>query len=158
MNGPGPDICNLIALDHWNFRATDLELRGAESIITNENTGVGLRSLINPLNSSLARSSEVSFWGEVDGQNLCGCQSPRSNPIYGGDGLVQEGLQTVPKPIEDPFTIDLSQSINQILASLGHKPTLNPREGFDVSAACADTWRTALSEWNKKQKDRIMIL
>ena len=158
LNGPGPDISNLIALDHWNLRATDLELRGAESIITNENTGVGSRSVNNPLNPSLARSSEVSFRGEVDGQNLCGHRSPRSNSVYGGDGLAQGGPQTIPKPIEESFTIDLSQSISQILASLGHKPNANPREGFDVSVACADTWRIASSEWNKKQEDRIMSL
>ena len=72
--------------------------------------------------------------------------------------LFQEGLQTVPKPIEESFTIDLSQSINQILASLGHKLNANPREGFDVSAACADAWRIAASEWNKNQEDRIMNL
>ena len=71
--GPGPDISNLIALDHLNPRAMDLELRGAASTITNENTGVDSRSVINPLNPSLAYSSEVNFRGEVDGQNLCGC-------------------------------------------------------------------------------------
>ena len=71
--GPGPDIGNLIALDHLNPRPMDLGLREAESTVTNENTGVGSRSVINPLNPSLAYSSEVNFRGEVDGQNLCGC-------------------------------------------------------------------------------------
>ena len=66
------------------------------------------------------------------------------------------GLPNVPKPIEESFTIDLLQSINKILASLGHKPNANSREGFDVSAACADAWRIASSEWNKKQEDRII--
>ena len=74
--GPGPDIGNLITLDHLNPRAMDLEMRGTESTITNENTGVGSSSLINPLNPSLAYSSEVNSRGEVDGQNLCGRGSP----------------------------------------------------------------------------------
>ena len=72
MIGPGPNIGNLIALDHLNPRALDLELMIAESTITNENTGVGSRSVINPLNPSLAYFSEVNFRGEVDGQNLYG--------------------------------------------------------------------------------------
>ena len=41
---------------------------------------------------------------------------------------------------------------------LGHKPNANPTEGFDVSTACADAWRIASSEWNKKQEDRIITL
>ena len=43
--GPRPNIGNLIDLDHLNPRAMDLELRGAESTIINENTGVGSRSV-----------------------------------------------------------------------------------------------------------------
>ena len=128
--GPGPDISNLLALDHLNPSALVLELRGVESTITNENTGVGLRSVINPLNPSLAYSSEVNFWSEVDGQNLCVRQSPQSSQIYGGDGLVQDGLPTIPKPIEESFTIDLLQSINQILASLGKKPMQTLEKGL----------------------------
>ena len=58
--GPGPDNRNLITLDHLNPIAMDLELRGTESIITNENSGVGLRSVINPLNPSFIYSSEVN--------------------------------------------------------------------------------------------------
>ena len=109
----------------------DLESRGDESINTNENIGVSLRYVINTWNPSLACSSEVSFWGEIDGQNLCGRPSPRSNLMYGRDGLVQGGLPNVPKPAEESFMIDLSQSVNQILALLGHKPNANPREGLD---------------------------
>ena len=63
----------------------DLESRGAEFIITNENIGVGSRSVINPWNPSLACSSEVSFWGGIDGQKLCGRRSPQSNLIYRRD-------------------------------------------------------------------------
>ena len=48
LSGPGPDISNSIALDHLNPRVMDLESRGAKSIITNENIGVGSRSESNP--------------------------------------------------------------------------------------------------------------
>ena len=53
LDGPGPDIGNLISLDHLNLRARDQDLRGTESSITNENIGVGSRSVVNPLNLSV---------------------------------------------------------------------------------------------------------
>ena len=122
---------------------------------TNKNTWGGSRSVINPLNPSLAYSFEVNFRGEVDGQNLCGCQSPRISPIYGGDGLVQDGLPTTPKPNEEFFTIDLWQSINQILGSFGHKPNANPREGFDVFACiCCLCWLMENSFIGMEQETR----
>ena len=158
MIGPGPDIGNLITLDHLNPRAMDLELRETESIITNENNGVGLRSVINPLKSSLIYSGEVNFRGEVNGQNLCGRQSPLSGLMYSGIGLVQNEISTVPKPVKESFTIGFIATINQILASFGNKPNANPREGFDISAACANAGRLTSSEWNKKQEDRIRTL
>ena len=68
--GSGP--VNLIGPEDLNPRAMDLELKGAQSTITNENTGVSSKSVINPLNPSLTYSSEVNPRGEVDGQNLCG--------------------------------------------------------------------------------------
>ena len=110
------------------------------------------------MNPSPAQSGEVSFQGEIDGQNLDGRRSPRSNPVYGGDSLAPGGVQTAPRPNEESFIIDLWQSINQILASLGHKPNTNPKEGFDLVAACTDAWRMASSKWNKKQEDRIVGL
>ena len=82
----------------------------------------------------------------------------KSNPVYGGDSLAQGGGQTAHRTSEESFTIDSSQSINQILASLGHKPNTNPKEGFDLASACTDAWRMASSEWNKKQEDRILGL
>ena len=72
LDGPGPGIGNLIALDDLNLRARDQDLCGTKSSITNDNVGVGSRSVLNPLNSLPVQSGEVSFQSEIDGQNLCG--------------------------------------------------------------------------------------
>ena len=105
LDGLGPGVSNLIALDDLNLRARDQNLCESESSITNDHVEVGSRSVVIPINPLPAQSGEVSFRGEIDGQNLCGRRSPRSNPIYGRDGLVQGGPPTVPKPIEESFTI-----------------------------------------------------
>ena len=65
MDGPRPG--DLFALDDLNIRAGDQNLSESEP---NDNVGDGLRSIVIPMNPLPAQSGEVSFRGEIDGQNL----------------------------------------------------------------------------------------
>ena len=82
LDGLGPGVGNLIALDDFNIRAGDQNLCDSEPSITNNNVGDYLRSVVIPMNPLPAQSGEVSF--QIDGQNLCSRRSHRSNLFYGG--------------------------------------------------------------------------
>ena len=51
--------------------------------------------------------------------------------------------------------IDFSQSLTQILASMGQNFNTNPKEDFNVISACNDTWKETMTAWQKKQGDKI---
>ena len=55
-------------------------------------------------------------------------------------------------------SIDFSQSLSQILSSLGHNLNENPREGFAIVSVCTDTWKDTMISRNKNQKERILTL
>ena len=102
--------------------------------VRNSNEGNDLKSVVMPGNSLPMLSNEINFQGEITGQNLHVCWSPRSNlnTNYGGCILYPRDLQTAPRPGDELYSIDFSQSLTQILASMGHNLNTNPKEGFKV--------------------------
>ena len=75
LYGPRPSVKNMYALSNLNTRVGDQNLCDPEPSIKNDNVGNDLRSVVIGMNPLPVQSGEVSFWGEVDGQSLCG-QSP----------------------------------------------------------------------------------
>ena len=162
MYGPGSSVKNT------NARVWDQNLYGSKPSVSNFNKGSDLRSLaisggrneiiVNSSGSTLPMlSNEVSFWGENNGQNLHGHRSPRSNfnPNYGGFSLYPRDLQAASRPRDESKSIDFSQSLTQILTSLGHNLNTNSKEGFNVISACTDTWKKSMTVWHNKQEERI---
>ena len=112
----------------------------------------------NPGGSSLPMvSNEVKFWGKVNGQNLCGHQSPRSNFNIncGGPSSYSKNLQVAPRSGKESNSIDFSQSLTQISVSLRHNLNTNPKEEFNVISVCTDTWKETMTVWHNKQQERI---
>ena len=66
--------------------------------------------------------------------------------------------QAMARPGEKSFSIDFSQSLTQILASLGHNLNTNSKEGLNVIFSCTDTWKETMTGWHNKQKERIISL
>ena len=52
--------------------------------------------------------------------------------------------QPAPRPRAESNSIDFSQSLTQILSSLGHNLNANPKEGFAIISACNDTWKETM--------------
>ena len=64
------------------------------------------------------------------------------NPPYGGGGSsFPREAQSVPTLRDELVSINFSQSLTQILASLGHNLDDNPKEGFNIISACTDAWK-----------------
>ena len=105
-------------------------------------------------------SNEINFQGEITGQNLHVCWSPRSNlnTNCGGFSSNPHNLQVAPRPREESNSIDFSQSLTQILASLGHNLNTNPKEGFNVISVCTDILKETMTAWHNKQEERINSL
>ena len=66
---------------------------------------------------------------------------------------VQGGFSSRPNA-----SIDVYQSLTQILSSLGHNLNENPREGFSIVSACTDTWKDTMISRHNNQKERILSL
>ena len=117
--------------------------------------------ILNPGGSSLPMvSNEVNFRGEVNGQNLYGHRSPQCNfnPNCRGFGAYPKDFQAAHRPSDELNLTDFSQSLTQILASLGHNLNTNPKEGFNVISACTDTWKETMTAWHNKQEGRFLGL
>ena len=69
-----------------------------------------------------------------------------------------KNLQVPPRPRDEWNSIDFSQSLTQISASLGHNLNTNPKEGFNVISGCTDTWKETMAAWHNKQEERIHSL
>ena len=84
------------------------------------------------------------------------------NPNYcgstGGFSSHPKPIQFTPRPRAESNSIDFSQSLTQILTSLGHNLNANPKEGFDAISACTDTWKENMTAWHNKQEERILNL
>ena len=52
--------------------------------------------------------------------------------------------QIAPRPRVESSSIDFSQSLTQILSSMGNNFNENPWEGFAIVSACTDTWKDTL--------------
>ena len=76
MYGPRPSVDNMYALNNLNTRIGDQNLCDPEPSFRNSNDRDDLRSVVIPGNLLIAHSNVVNFWGEIDGQNLHGHQSP----------------------------------------------------------------------------------
>ena len=76
----------------------------------------------------------------------------------GGVKSYPKNLQAVSRSGEELYSIDFSQSLTQILASLGHNLNTNPKEGFNVISACTDTWKETMTGWHNRQEERILSL
>ena len=76
----------------------------------------------------------------------------------GGVKSYPKNLQAASRSGEESYSIDFSQSLTQILASLGHNLNTNPKEGFNVISACTDTWKETMTGWHKRQEERILSL
>ena len=66
--------------------------------------------------------------------------------------------QLAPRPRVESNSIYLSQSLTQILSSLGHNLNENPRKGFAIVSACTDTWKDAMISRHNNQEERILSL
>ena len=63
-----------------------------------------------------------------------------------------------PRPRFESNSIDFSQSLTQILSSLGNNLNENPKEGFAIVSAWTDTWKeTMISRYNN-QEERVLSL
>ena len=69
----------------------------------------------------------------------------------GGFSSYPKTIQFAPRPRAKSNSIDLSQSLTHILASLGHNLNTNPKVGFDVISACTDTWKETMTAWHNRQ-------
>ena len=78
--------------------------------------------------------------------------------VAGGLSSYLKSIQFAPRPRVESNSIDFSQSLTQILASLGHNLNTNPKEGFDVISVCTDTWKETMTVWHKRQEERIFGL
>ena len=80
--------------------------------------------------------------------------------LKGGGGVSSH--PTIPLPSTRPRvksnTIDFSQSLSQILASLENNLNENSREGFAIVSACTDTWREMMSSRCHGQDERLLKL
>ena len=85
------------------------------------------------------------FWGKVI--DIVGQQSPRN-----------EDIPRPPEPGGVTSLINLSQSVTQILASLGKDGCVNPRQGLAVISAYIDTCKDTLTARFKNQEERILGL
>ena len=77
MYGPRPSVKNI----YVNTRVGDQNLFGPGPSIRNSSDGIDLRSVVIPGNLLTEHPNEVNFRGEIDGQNLHGCRSPKSQFI-----------------------------------------------------------------------------
>ena len=86
MCGPKPGVENMYALNNLNTRVGDQKLCDPKPSIRNSNDRNNLRSVFTHGNLLPVHFNEVNFRGEIDGQNLHGHQSSRSNidPNYMG--------------------------------------------------------------------------
>ena len=85
------------------------------------------------------------------GQNNQGAQ--------GGFSFCRTASQLAPRPRVESNSIDFSQSLTQILSSLGHKINENPREGFAIVSACTDTWKdTMILRHNKSLEHNLLVI
>ena len=55
-------------------------------------------------------------------------------------------------------SIDFSQSVTQILATLGKDGDINPREGLAVISAYTDTWKDTMIARFNDQEERLLGL
>ena len=85
------------------------------------------------------------FWGKVI--DIVGQQSPRN-----------EDIPRPPEPGGVTSLINLSQSVTQILASLGKDGCVNPRQGLAVISAYTDTWKDTMTARFNYQEERILGL
>ena len=63
-----------------------------------------------------------------------------------------------PRPRVEPNSIDFSQSLTQILSSLGNNLNEDPREGFAIVSACTDAWKDTMISRHNNQEKRILSL
>ena len=76
----------------------------------------------------------------------------------GGFSSHPKMIKFTPRPRAESNSIDFSQSLTQILASLGHNLNANPKEGFDVISAGTDTWKETMTLRHNRQEERILNL
>ena len=70
----------------------------------------------------------------------------------GGFSSSPTASQLAPRPMVKSNSIDFSQSLTQILSSLGHNLNENPREGFAIVSAWNDTWKDSMISGHTNQK------
>ena len=75
----------------------------------------------------------------------------------GGFSSHPTASQLAPRPRAESNSIDFSQSLTQILSSLGHNLDANPKEGFAIVSACTDTWKETMMSRQSNQEERIII-
>ena len=63
-----------------------------------------------------------------------------------------------PEPGARTNSINLSQSVTQILASLGKDGYVNPRQGLAAISAYTDTWKETMTARFNNQEERILGL
>ena len=60
----------------------------------------------------------------------------------------------LPEPGAGTNSINLSQSVTQILASMGKDGYINPREGLAVISAYTDTWKETMTARFNNQEEK----
>ena len=76
----------------------------------------------------------------------------------GGFSSLPIASQPVPRPRAESNSINFSQSLTQILSSLGHNLNANPKEGFAIVSGCTDTWKETMMSRHNNQEERILSL
>ena len=76
-------------------------------------------------------------------------------------GQLSPRSEDIPRPL-DPgagtSSINFSQSVTQIITSLGKDGYVNPRQGLAVISAYTDTWKDTMTARFNNQEERILGL
>ena len=109
--------------------------------VNNQNL-YGYQSLRNNLNSAcggISSSHPLSVNERIEIQRGVGVDINYQGGS-GGFSYHPKTIQYAPRPRSESNSIDFSQSLTQIRASLWNNLNANPNKGFDVISACTDTW------------------
>ena len=78
--------------------------------------------------------------------------------VQGGFNSPHKTSQFAPRSRSESNSIDFSQSLTQILSSLGHNLNAHPKEGFSIVFACTDMWKETMTTRHSNQEERILSL
>ena len=158
-------------IDNVGQRSPRSGVYGIENVNESQGEVIDINGLQSPRSGVFGIDNMSGSRGVIIDND--GLRSPWSNQgeyydmnVFRGEVIDIVGQRSpqnedIPRPLEPgagTSSINFSQSVTQILASLGKDGYVNPRQGLAVISAYTDTWKETMTARFNSQEERILAL